>query len=281
MNMADTIAKRRKEKGLTQKQLADKLGVTDKAVSKWERGNGYPDITYLEPLAAALEVNVSDLLKGKAENPDQESDNDNDDTIIKNTLDYADSVYKTRSQNRPRILMFSLLALGLAGIITTSIVDFALNGRFTWSLLSVSAIIFSWLILVPLFLFKKRAIDIALLSTSIFVFLFLFIINCFTGGDWFAPIAVPVAIAGIVTLWLIRFVFATKLSVFNKLAASCLIGAPVNIAIPFILDRVLDDGGLNVWNLMSVAILLVLAMILYAMGSARKTDNGRYIFNQF
>lgn len=44
------ITELRKEKGLTQAQLAQKLNVTDKAVSKWERGVGFPDIKLLEPL---------------------------------------------------------------------------------------------------------------------------------------------------------------------------------------------------------------------------------------
>ena len=49
------IAERRKAKGWSQKDLAGVLQVTDKAVSRWERGAGYPDVTLLKPLALALE----------------------------------------------------------------------------------------------------------------------------------------------------------------------------------------------------------------------------------
>ena len=56
------IAQRRKELNMTQRELAEKLHVTDKAVSKWERGAGCPDISLLEPLAAALELSVDQLL---------------------------------------------------------------------------------------------------------------------------------------------------------------------------------------------------------------------------
>ena len=52
----------RQTKGWTQKQLAEKTGVTDKAVSKWERGINYPDLALLEPLAKVLETTVADLL---------------------------------------------------------------------------------------------------------------------------------------------------------------------------------------------------------------------------
>lgn len=57
------IAELRKESGMTQAQLAEQLHLTAKAVSKWERGLGYPDITILEPLANALGVTVSELFQ--------------------------------------------------------------------------------------------------------------------------------------------------------------------------------------------------------------------------
>ena len=60
-----TIRRLREEKGLTQSALADLLGVSDKAVSKWETGRGYPDITLIEPIAAALSVSVGELFTGE------------------------------------------------------------------------------------------------------------------------------------------------------------------------------------------------------------------------
>lgn len=59
------IAAQRKEKGLTQKELADKLCVTDKAVSKWERGIGFPDIKLIEPLSEALDVSILELMRSE------------------------------------------------------------------------------------------------------------------------------------------------------------------------------------------------------------------------
>lgn len=56
------IANNRKATGMTQQELAEKLHVTNKAVSKWETGLSYPDITLLEPLADALSVDVAELL---------------------------------------------------------------------------------------------------------------------------------------------------------------------------------------------------------------------------
>ncbi|MBE5882083.1 MAG: helix-turn-helix transcriptional regulator [Lachnospiraceae bacterium] len=59
------ISELRKEHSMTQKELSERLGVTDKAVSKWERGLSFPDISLLEPLANTFEVSVLELLQGK------------------------------------------------------------------------------------------------------------------------------------------------------------------------------------------------------------------------
>lgn len=59
------IRDRRLALGLTQQQLADKLDITDKAVSKWERGLSLPDIALLQPLAGELDVTVTELLSGQ------------------------------------------------------------------------------------------------------------------------------------------------------------------------------------------------------------------------
>lgn len=55
----------REAKGLTQEELAERIHVTAKAVSKWETGKGFPDIRLLEPLAKALDISVIELLSGE------------------------------------------------------------------------------------------------------------------------------------------------------------------------------------------------------------------------
>ena len=67
MNQYETgvvIKELREKNHITQLQLAEKLGVSDKTISKWETGKGYPDITLLEPIADALSVSVTELISG-------------------------------------------------------------------------------------------------------------------------------------------------------------------------------------------------------------------------
>ena len=59
------ISKLRREKQLTQLELAQLLGVTDKAVSRWETGRGMPDLGILESLSAVLDVSIAELIRGE------------------------------------------------------------------------------------------------------------------------------------------------------------------------------------------------------------------------
>ena len=59
------IADERKTKKYTQRELADKLGISDKTISKWERGNGFPEVSLLLPLCNELNITVNELLSGE------------------------------------------------------------------------------------------------------------------------------------------------------------------------------------------------------------------------
>lgn len=59
------ILELRKQRGFTQKELAERIGVSDKTISKWECGNSIPDTTYLESLCKSLNISVNELLSGQ------------------------------------------------------------------------------------------------------------------------------------------------------------------------------------------------------------------------
>ncbi len=78
------IAQLRKENNLTQKELAEKINVTDKAVSRWETGKGFPEVSLLIPLSDALDISVNELLTG--ERIEKEKIIDNSNKIIVETI---------------------------------------------------------------------------------------------------------------------------------------------------------------------------------------------------
>ena len=80
------IADLRNERCLTQKELANKIGVTDKAVSKWECGRGFPDIAILEILAKQLGVSITELMNGERFSSERQSEQS--DRVILSTVMY-------------------------------------------------------------------------------------------------------------------------------------------------------------------------------------------------
>lgn len=104
------IAEKRKEKGLRQQDLADKLHITDKAVSKWERGLACPDVSLLVPLAEALDVSVMELLKGeKIKDLDVKVA---DEVVVSTVSEYA-SIWeiKTKDLTKKHILFLSSIII--------------------------------------------------------------------------------------------------------------------------------------------------------------------------
>ena len=103
------IAQLRKELGLTQKELAEKLEVTDKAISRWETGKGLPDTSLLKPLAEIFGVSVGELLSGKR--MDDSKIKSQADHIILESLSYEESQEKWKGILR-YVFLGILVALG-------------------------------------------------------------------------------------------------------------------------------------------------------------------------
>lgn len=98
------IAEARKAKGMTQLELAKVLHVTDKAVSKWERGIGFPDMKLIKPLAQALEVSVLELINGEYTGETEISSRQAE-TAVGKVIDEA--VYQRRLDRRSLIATVS------------------------------------------------------------------------------------------------------------------------------------------------------------------------------
>ncbi len=107
------IAKCRKEKGLTQMQLAEALNITDRAVSKWENGKAMPDSSIMLELCALLGITVNDLLTGEV----TKMENYNE-SLERNLLD----LIKQKEQGDKRLLTLEIVIGVLASIVLFSLV---------------------------------------------------------------------------------------------------------------------------------------------------------------
>ena len=115
------ISSLRKEKGMTQLELAEKMGVTDKAVSKWERDLSFPDINSIPKLAEVFEVSVDELMQVKTETKENMSKNKIDeivDTVLKGVgvaMGIAVTVLSILGELEANVA-FVMLGIGLASI---------------------------------------------------------------------------------------------------------------------------------------------------------------------
>lgn len=147
------LARQRKELGFTQKELAQRLFVSDKAVSKWERGLSLPDITLLIPLAGILGVSVTELLEGRRLEEDDGMDSEHVEALVKKALTFSDETpEQAKARRRKHAVVFASAALLsvpelLAGIMLSVKADIlALSSGFlTLELLSFAFGIYFWL----------------------------------------------------------------------------------------------------------------------------------------
>ena len=96
------VAGQRKAKGYTQKELAQKLFVSDKAVSKWERALSLPDISLLVPLAELLDVSVAELLEGRRLTPDAKLSSECVDVIVQKALTFSEDTPERQREKRKK-----------------------------------------------------------------------------------------------------------------------------------------------------------------------------------
>jgi transcriptional regulator with XRE-family HTH domain len=101
------ISNLRKEKGLTQKELADKLGITDRAVSKWERGLGSPDISLLDDLSRILDISILEILKGRKLDKDEIFNNEN----IIESMNYSKESFKHKLKKYFNTICISIILI--------------------------------------------------------------------------------------------------------------------------------------------------------------------------
>lgn len=97
------IAANRKKKGLTQEQLGEKLGVSNKTISRWENGNYMPDLSLLEPLSKELEISLNELLAG--EEIEKEKVIEYSEQNLLSTIDYTDKKIKNEHRKISAFVM--------------------------------------------------------------------------------------------------------------------------------------------------------------------------------
>ena len=164
MQIGAFIRDRRLQLEMTQQQLADKLGVTDKAVSKWERSVSCPDITILRSLADALEVSVSELLAGQRE-PAAPVPPEVENTVL-DTVSYAETARKKNSGWK--FVVFLVLTICCLQGALVCFIFFCIAGWHRgWTTIAMQSIALGWAVCYPLLRVEQYPVRRSLTILSI------------------------------------------------------------------------------------------------------------------
>ena len=136
------IADCRKEKGLTQWQLAEKLGITDKAISKWERGIAMPDTSIMLELSDILGISVNELLNGEKLN--MENNNPKNEQLL---LDMAKEI--ERKNKTIWSAMWTLMTISIIGLLAGILAAAFLIPEGVWQIVAILGV--SVIFLIPCF----------------------------------------------------------------------------------------------------------------------------------
>ena len=111
----------RKQKDMTQNELAEKIGVTDKAVSRWETGRGFPDISLLPSISEVLGVSISEIVMGERIETEETGVMDIMDKTVIDTLDYSQ-----REIVKSKLWKYAVIGL-LGGVVLVGFLSSALG----------------------------------------------------------------------------------------------------------------------------------------------------------
>lgn len=263
------IAKCRKEQKLTQAQLAEKLNITDRAVSKWKNGKSMPDSSIMLELCEILGITVNELLSGEKINMESNT------KIYEQKVDENLIAMKRNNENNltKNVIISILFSITLlTGIMACLIVNLAVSGKLTWSLIPVSSIVFAWVISFPGIIMGKKGIGASLISLSVFTIPYLYLLSRLVNVKTVFSIGTATAIASIAFLWLIFIVF-NRIGKTKKLFA---LGVTFLLAIPFlliinaILAKMIEEPIFDAWDMLTIFILLILAFIAFLCNYAKK-----------
>lgn len=252
------IAKCRKEKKLTQAQLAEKLNITDRAVSKWETGKSMPDSSIMLELCKILEITVNELLSGeKVEIENYEK------KVDENLIALKRKDENNMTQNGIISILFS--AILFIGIVACFVCDIVISNSLTWSLIPISSIVFAWVIFFPSIILGKRGVIISLISLSIVIIPYLFLLSNLIKVKEVFSVGIMLAIASIVFLWIIVAIFIRmgRKRGLLALGITFLLGIPFEFIINIILSRIIGESPFDIWDILKLLSFAFIACISF------------------
>lgn len=178
--------------------------------------------------------------------------------------------------NRAANVMISIIfsATLLIGITVCLICNIAISGSLTWSLIPVSSIVFAWAIFYPGIILGKRGIIASLISLSVFIIPYLFLLSSLIKAKEIFSVGVVMAAASIIFLWIIAGILnhIGKTRKWTALGMIFLLAVPFIFTINIMLSKMIATPILDRWDMLPVFVLSILAFVSFICGRVKKRD---------
>ena len=249
------IAGCRKEKGLTQVQLAEKLNITDRAVSKWETGKSMPDSSIMLELCEILGITVNELLSGER----IEMNSNYEEKVSENLIEFKRKDENNLKKNTVISIVYSITMIIAA--LVCCICDIATSGTVSWSKITLASILFAWVISFPLILLGKKGILVSLISITVFIFPYLVVLGLAVDNRAVMVIGAVMATISLFFMWAVYLLFR-KFKDRKLFAAgiAALMAVPFTLIVNITLSRMIGEPVIDVWDILSAFIILVVAV---------------------
>lgn len=186
LTFAKFMTEKRIAAGLTQKDLADRLFLSDSTISKWERGISYPDITLISQICKELQITEHEFITAS------------DDFTARTEKRQA-----KRYRNLVKANQIILCGGYAVALLTCFICNLAIQHTLDWFFIVLFSIALAFSITTLPVLLKKHRTLITFGAATVLTYLLIFTCSIYTGGDWFFSFALPVTTISMTIPWFV------------------------------------------------------------------------------
>lgn len=220
MTLGEKIQKLRKQQGLSQEALAEKVTVTRQTISKWELGQSLPDLDFIAQLSDIFNVSSDYLIKDEMTEPDE--------------LPYKRRDYRL-SERGKRIILVIVSVAALIAVCVCLICDYFTSDRLSWSLIAGVSIIAAWLVLLPSLISRTKIVLKTLVVVSAIPIPLLAILSLLLNKSVIFTLGICITLIAIAIIWIIYGIFRKcKKNLWRAFGFALLVLIPVPIAITHI-----------------------------------------------
>lgn len=175
-----------------------------------------------------------------------------------------------------KIILMTYTVIMAVGAIVCCICDVAVSETLTWSLITLSSILFTWIISFPMILLRKKGILFSMISITSFIVPFIYVLSILIKVKEIFSIGAVMSIIAIVFMWIV-FMLYYRFKKRKLLATGItfLSAIPVTLLINITLSKIISEPVIDIWDILSMLILLIIA-VSFIIGDYAKYKNANY-----